>query len=85
MLFVHFAKNVAFWVNLCEFLVAAVGLGFGIFVLIDGDHRSLCSCCRGIRDKVMLEVTVSLLTLCCLGFVHLAKIVAFVANTCVFW
>ena len=30
-------KNVAFAANLCVFCAAAVGLGFGVFALVDGD------------------------------------------------
>ena len=30
-------KNVAFAANLCVFCAAVVGLGFGVFVLVDGD------------------------------------------------
>jgi len=36
-LFMRIVKNVAFVANLCVFLVAVVGLGFGIFALVDGD------------------------------------------------
>ena len=36
-LLMRIVKNVAFVANLCVFVVAVIGLGFGIFALVDGD------------------------------------------------